>query len=440
MDDFESINEVFFHSLNLRLPYNCKVKNFKIKTFFIYPKLINRKTLILYGDAEIITYYYIFFSNLGIKHYVNTQKINFIKKYKINLSNKIDLSSNITIKTLSPPKYNCNFYRCIFRTIRLRPCTLCNIKLSIPLKIDFDSNFKSEQNTDIYPIPTNTKTPNICEDISQISNTTTDIITEPTINNKSKDIDKNDSLTSNDSKDVDNAHIINTNNIIEPSINTRSTDIDKNASLTNNTTNDVDNAHLINANMAKDLSLKATIDTKPLNKTHKIESKLLIGRSSKDLFINKTLSLTDVSPLIWKIDEINTKVDIANIKIFTEKIYIDGFIRLTINYRNLVKKSGDFLIGNICFLTNSIPFSTFIDIDKPYSDNIKGIDYYKISEAFILDKLHKLDCEIESISDEALFSTIHLNLVLRLKVLLFKNTLLEVSSVKISKNKGIQKI
>lgn len=391
MDEFESINEVFFHNFNLRLPYNCKVKNFKIKTFSIYPKLINRKTLILYGDAEIITYYYMFFNNLGTKHYVNTQKINFIKKYKINLSNKIDLSSNITIKTLSPPKYNCNFYRCIFRTIRLRPCTLCNIKLSIPLKIDFDSNFKSEQNTDIYPIPTNTKTPNICEDISQTSNTTTDII---------KDIDKNDSLSSNDTKDVDNAP-------------------------------------LINANIANDISLKDTIYNKPLNKTHKIESKLLIGRSSKDIFINKTLSLSDTSPLIWKIDEINTKVDIANVKIFKEKIYIDGFIRLTINYRNLLKKSGDFLIGNIYFLDNSIPFSNFIDIDKTYADNIKGIDCYKISEAFILDKLHKLDCESESISDEALFSTIHLNLVLRLKVLLFKNTLLEVSNVKIS-NKGIQ--
>lgn len=437
MDEFESINEVFFHNFNLRLPYNCKVKNFKIKTFSIYPKLINRKTLILYGDAEIITYYYMFFSNLGTKHYVNTQKINFIKKYKINLSNKIDLSSNITIKTISPPKYNCNFYRCIFRTIRLRPCTLCNIKLSIPLKIDFDSNFKSDQNTDIYPIPTNTKTPNICEDISQTSNTTTDIIIEPTINNKSKDIDKNDSLSSNDSKDVDNAHIINTNNIIESSINNLANDIDKNDLLISNDTKYMDNTPLINANIAKDISLKDTIYNKPLNKTHKIESKLLIGRSSKDIFINKTLSLADISPLIWKIDEINTKVDIANVKIFKEKIYIDGFIRLTINYRNLLKKSGDFLIGNIYFLDNSIPFSNFIDIDKTYADNIKGIDCYKISEAFILDKLHKLDCESESLSDEALFSTIHLNLVLRLKVLLFKNTLLEVSNVKIS-NKGIQ--
>ena len=120
-----------------------------------------------------------------------------------------------------------------------------------------------------------------------------------------------------------------------------------------------------------------------------IETNVILGKGYSELFLEKTITLSDPIKPIWKITEVMAKADITKIDISGEKAFANGFAYIDINYQTYLSLDMDTINGTTQYIHLSIPFSLCIDLIPDLNDKIKDSDHCKVSSIYV-SEVHNL--------------------------------------------------
>lgn len=349
-NSLKEIKLKIFDVNSFRYPKYSIINNIKIANLKISSRIIAKNKILVYGNYDVvITYNNIIYNHYTTKNLVKYKKASFHKIlhydiYKFSLRD--DLKTKVKLLSKPLPIYSLRKFPCNF----FWDYSLCQITLFLSISVNL---FKSSPNSE-------------CANINF-----------------------------DNSKDINNTVLPSDNKLL---VEDKATDKNK---LSIPAVEESSDFNIINNDTFISEPLPSIIHERTISKPAKktlIEGNVILGRGNSEIFLEKTISLSEPIKPIWKITKVMSTADIAKIDIRGEKAFASGFAFIDINYKTLVSADTDTVRGNIQYLHLAIPFSLCIDLIPDCRDKIKNSDNCKVnsiyvSESHILSKPSTIDNE-----------------------------------------------